>query len=120
MSVQHIRELALRRIIRAMKENTTKSGKCTFVIPPFTFEAKLLRTLKTDIIDWQSCSPTQRPLTFHIPDQELEVFVQRNKKSIELMKIILVRFPCDNQALERYIEYIFEAEAAVTGASARH
>ena len=58
---KHIRELAMRRILRARSESY---GIRHFKIPPLRFDA----TEYFNLIDWQSCDVTEPPLLSEISE----------------------------------------------------
>jgi len=106
---KHIRELAMRRILRARSERTTKIRQ--FNIPPFNFSA----TDYIDIIDWKQLAATEPPLTAHISKDELQMFVANR----EVPVIDFPKFPCYTQSVERCVKLVTEACAAVCGTDSR-
>ena len=66
---KHISELAMRRIIRSRSE--PMQGIRVFNIPPLNFNA----THYIGIIDWQQAVVGEPPLTVHVLEDELEMFV---------------------------------------------
>ena len=55
---KHVRELGLRRIMRARSSKQPERGVRIFDIPPFNFEAADY----IDLIDWQLCTLTDPPV----------------------------------------------------------
>ena len=121
---KHIRELGLRRILKArtivkLPKRTTKKRKSTkttaireFAIPKLNFEA----TDYVDLINWQECNITEPPLTKHISDEDLKLLVGSGEATPVLD---FPQFPCHTQAVERCVKLVTEASAAVCGAPAR-
>jgi hypothetical protein len=121
---KHIRELGLRRILKArtivkLPKRTTKKRKSTkttaireFAIPKLNFEA----TDYVDLINWQECNITEPPLTKHISDEDLKFLVGSGEATPVLD---FPQFPCHTQAVERCVKLVTEASAAVCGAPAR-
>ena len=106
----NIRELGLRRILKARSNVLTSSNVIRiFQVPPFNFQA----TNYIDLIDWQECDITEPPLIFKYSDEELRTFVaQKEVPEFE-------RFPCHTQSVERGVKLVTEASAAVCGTDAR-
>jgi len=105
---RHIRELAVRRILRARSESY---GIRQFVTLPINFEAQHY----IDIIDWQAAQVTELPILANITLDELEMFVA----SGDVPVIDFAKFPCHTQAVERYVKMVREASVAVCGSVAR-
>lgn len=106
---QHIRELGIRRILKARSQRTNE-GIRIFRIPEINFDAKEYFNL----IDWTEIS--EPPLTFDIADDELKKMIQKNE---EIATIDFPRFPSHTQAVERSVKLVTEASAAVCGANSR-
>jgi len=105
---KHIRELAMRRILRARSESY---GIRHFKIPPLRFDA----TEYFDLIDWQSCDVTEPPLLSEISENDMAMYIG----SGYVPKIDFPKYPCHTQAVERCVKLVTEAAAAVCGAKAR-
>lgn len=106
---QHIRELALRRILKC------RSLKCDgevrdFKVPELNFEASDY----TELINWQSIEVSEPPLTKKITTEDLIKMITNMPDNIELL-----RFPCHSQAVERHIKMVTEASSSVCGNHAR-
>lgn len=104
---QHIRELALRRILKArhdFRENE-KPNIRTFKIPVINFQANNY----FDIINWQDSTITEPPVISNITDEALKEAIQTGGR-IEVPK-----FPCHTQAVERSIKLVTEASTSVCG-----
>lgn len=106
---KHIRELAMRRILRSRSE--PMQGIRVFNIPPLNFNA----TDYIDIIDWQQAVVTEPPLTVHVAEDELEMFVASRQVPV----IDFPNFPCHTQSVERCVKVVTEASVAVCGADSR-
>ena len=107
----HIRELGLRRIMRARASNTRLSGVRCFEVPPLNFDAEEY----FDMIDWQKCVVTEPPVTKSISDEDLELLVRNEETAV----VEFPRFPCHTQAVERCVKGVTEASIAVMGQEAR-
>lgn len=105
---RHIRELAVRRILRARSESY---GIRQFVTLPINFEAQDY----IDVIDWQAAEITEPPILANITVDELEMFVA----SGDVPVIDFAKFPCHTQAVERCVKMVTEASVAVCGSVAR-
>jgi hypothetical protein len=103
----HIRELGLRRILKARTVNSRKIRK--FDIPKLNFDAQDY----TDLIDWQNVTVTSPPLLMKVPDDEVKASILSGNP-LEFEKL-----PCHTQAVERCIKLVTEASTAVCGAAAR-
>jgi hypothetical protein len=120
---KHIRELGLRRILKArarkkFPSRSNKKRKSTetkvireFVIPKLNFQA----TDYVDLINWQESHITEPPLTMNISDEDLKLLVASGNTPV----VDFPQFPCHTQAVERCVKLVTEASAAVCGALAR-
>lgn len=106
---KHIRELAIRRILRARSERTLEHRQ--FKIPSLNLSA----TDYIDIIDWKQVSIAEPPLTVHISKDELQRFVANR----EVPLIDFPKFPCHTQSVERCVKLVTEASASVCGADSK-
>ena len=68
-----------------------------------------------DVIDWKQVAATEPPLTIHVSKDELQMFVVNREVSV----IDFPKFPCHTQAVERVVNLITEASAAVCGTDSR-
>lgn len=102
----HIRELALRRILKA-RQNKPNNVRI-FKVPKINFAA----TDYTELIDWTH-NVTEPPLTMHISDEDLHLMIRRQEAPT------LKKFPCHTQAVERAVKIITEASFTVCGAQSR-
>jgi hypothetical protein len=105
---QYIRELGMRRILRARSE---QYGIRQFKIPQLNFSAADY----IDIIDWQSITVTEPPLLAIASEQDIEMFVASGNVPV----IDFPKYPCHTQAVERCVKLVTEASAAVCGVNAR-
>ncbi|KAK5649767.1 hypothetical protein RI129_000796 [Pyrocoelia pectoralis] len=109
----HIRELALRRILKAkLREADVDSD----VIRPFRVPVINFSAIDyVDLIDWQTCEITSPPVlqNFSVEDIEQLVFSD-SEKMVELTS-----FPCHTQAVERCVKLVSEASLSVIGSGAR-
>lgn len=106
-----IRELALRRIMKARSSKKRQGGVRVFRPPCLKFDA----VDYTELIDWQSCELTEPPLTKDINDDELQQLI----RSAEDSAITFPRFPCHTQAVERCVKIVTESALTVVGEHAR-
>jgi hypothetical protein len=108
---QHIRELGIRRVMRARASKKPQRFIRTFDVPELNFDAADY----IDLIDWQTCELTEPPLTKDLSDSDLEQLVH----SIESLAVGFPRFPCHNQAVERCVKAVTESALSVIGEQAR-
>lgn len=108
---QAIRELGLRRIMRARASKTRLRVVRYFEVPPLNFDAAEY----IDMIDWKNCVVTEPPVTKSLSDAELETLV----RSKETPVVEFPRFPSHTQAVERCVKGVTEASIAVMGQEAR-
>lgn len=103
---KNIRELAVRRILKARK---TDMKTRTFRIPKINFEAQEY----IDLIHWSHCDVTEPPLTKSMPDEQLrEIMTNDTVPKFD-------HFPCHTQAVERCVKLITEASSKVCGEKSR-
>ena len=106
-----IRELGLRRIMRARASKTRLRGVRCFEVPTLNFDAAEY----IDMINWQNCVITEPPATKSLSDEELESLVRTPETPV----VQFPRFPCHTQAVERSVKAVTEASIAVMGQEAR-
>ena len=103
----HIRQLSLRRILKA--RSTEKSGEHVrkFCIPTLNFDAVNYE----DMIDWSGADTpvTEPPVMMRMTDTELKDLI----KADVTPTVLFPRFPCHTQAVERCVKLVTEASAAV-------
>lgn len=111
-SRSHVRELGLRRILKCRSDQSHGNGKAIreFKIPKLNFHA----TDYIELINWQSITYAEPPLTIRISDDELKSMVKSVPTEIRIAK-----FPCHTQAVERCVKLVTEASAAVCSDEAR-
>lgn len=103
-----IRELGLRRILRARSE---KYGIRQFRVPTLNLDAEDY----IDIIDWQDTEVSEPPLLADLSVEDIEMFVT----SGDVPVIDFQQYPCHTQAVERCVKLVTEASSAVYGQNAR-
>lgn len=108
---QPIRELGLRRILRARRER--KEGIRHYNIPSLNFEAASY----IDLIDWQKCKLTEPPITSHITEDVLRNLLASGEPVAQHLGSL--RFPCHTQSVERFVKLVTEVSAAVCGENKR-
>jgi hypothetical protein len=108
---KHIRELGLRRIMRARASKQSTNEVRIFKVPPFNFDAKDYE----ELIDWQSCTVTEPPVIKSMSDEDLQGFINNGETPV----IEFPRFPCHTQAVERCVKAVTEASRLVIGHESR-
>lgn len=107
-SEKHIRELALRRILKARREQSQDLR--LFHVPELNMNAEVYY----DLINWQQ-QVTEPPILKQISTEELECFIVRGEEN----KIDFLRLPCHTQAVERSVKTVTEASGTLCSKSAR-
>ena len=111
---KHIRELGLRRLLKARLEH--KNGVRKFVVPKLNFHAEDF----IDMIKWTDITITEPPMTKHITDEDLKKYISEAREpSCQMQSIDFPRFPCHTQAVERVIKLVTESSLSVCGPEAR-
>lgn len=116
----HVKELALRRILKARKakrsalnQTNTMHNVRTFNLPAFDLSA----TDYVDLIKWENV--TEPPLTERFSDDMIsEAIVNTSIISSSILPTFK-GFPCHSQATERIVKTVTEASAAVCGSYRR-
>lgn len=109
---KHIRQLGLRRILKCRVDGFQTSNIRQFKVPELNFEAQDY----TELINWQSVTVTEPPLTKQISNDTLQEMIVTVPGDIEILKY---PYPCHSQAVERCIRTVSEASALVSGAESR-
>lgn len=107
----HIRELGLRRIIKA-RSHVPANKIRKYQVPPLNLNA----TEYYDMIDWQSLTVTEPPVTMNMTNDELKDMISAQISP----SVIFPLFPCHTQAVERCVKLVTEASASVCGETSRH
>lgn len=111
---KHVRELGLRRLLKARSEDKDDIRK--FVVPKINFHAEDF----IDIIKWTDEVITEPPMTKHITDEDLKQYVNESRDPrCQLQSIDFPRLPCNTQAVERVIKLVTESSLNVCGPEAR-
>ena len=105
-----MRELAMRRILKARKQPSTNKVR-SFSVPVLNFEA----TSYLEMIDWQTIPVTEPPVTREIDDNTLLRLIREDDTPV----LEFARYPCHTQAVERHIKLVTEASASVCGPESR-
>lgn len=105
---RRIRELALRRILRA-REKKHNFNIRIFEVPKLNFDAEEYFSL----INWSDECLSEPPITQNLKDDEIKDMI----KTGSIMKI--PNFPCHSQAVERHIKLVTDASVSVCGEKAR-
>ena len=106
---QNIRELGLRRILKARLEKSPTLRE--FRIPKLNFDAGEY----FDLIDWQDTAVTEPPLTVNVSEADIRLFVATHGDST----VEFHRYPCHTQSVERCVKIVTEASLALCGQPAR-
>lgn len=109
----HIKELALRRIVKIREQTSGLAPIRVFKLPSFNFSA----TEYTDLIDWSYVS--EPPLIKQIQTD----VIYRAIRNIEIVETEILpvfrKMPCHSQATERCIKLVTESCVAVCGPDKR-
>lgn len=108
----HIRELGLRRIIKARAVASNKKLIRTFKPPKLNFQAKEYY----EIIDWTTTAIYPPPLLRRVSDEEMWAKISTANTAKEWN---FHKFPCHTQAVERCVKLVTEASSKVVGAKNR-
>lgn len=112
---RHIKELALRRILRVRKRIVNTNSVRIFTLPKFNFSA----TEYFDLIDWQSNEITEPPITISLKEETILEAIQENHIDTNQLLPEVACFPCHTQAVERCVKIVTEASSTVCGFSNR-
>jgi len=105
----HVRELGLRRILKARSQQPV--GVRKFTVPALNYDSANY----IEMIDWQSIALTEPPLIANVPDSLIIDMVRSGESQI----VDFPRFPCHTQAVERCVKLVTQASAAVCGETSR-
>lgn len=106
---QQIRELALRRVLKARKDTKGKKVR-EFQLPELKIDAENYY----DLIEWAKEKITEPPVTMKYSDSEITTKISSGGKLFDIEK-----YPCHTQAVERCVKLVTEASASVCGPDAR-
>ena len=106
---QFIRELGLRRILKARTDKQTTLR--VFSVPKLNLNASEY----FELIDWQDIAITEPPLTADVSEADIKMFVKTGGQST----IEFGRYPCHTQSVERCVKIVTEASTAVCGQLSR-
>ena len=104
----HIRELGLRRIIKARAVSSKKNLIRTFKPPKLNFQAKEYY----EIIDWTTTAIYPPPLLQRVSDEEMWAKISTANTATEWN---FHKFPCHTQAVERCVKLVTEASSKLVG-----
>lgn len=107
-----IRELALRRVLEARKENVcVKSKKVReFRLPQLQVNAANYY----ELINWSNVRITEPPMTMKYSNTEISNLIRSGNNFSQFGM-----FPCHTQAVERCVNLVTEASISVCGSEAR-
>jgi len=105
----HIKQLGLRRILKARQQMRT--GVRKFCVPTINFDSADY----VDLINWMETDVTVPPLLSPIPTSEISSrILDKNDASLSFIQV-----PCHTQAMERHVKLVTEASQSVCGKRAR-
>jgi len=105
----HIRELAVRRVLKARSMSQLPSPRL-FEVRDVNFSASNY----IDMINWQQ-TITEPPILKHPTDQEIQQIVQSGGEG----DLLFLRLPCHTQAVGRAVELTAEAATSQCNDSSR-
>ena len=108
-NIQNIRELGLRRILKARLEKLSTLHE--FKIPKLNFDAGEY----LDLIDWQDSAVTELPLTVNVSEADIWQFVATHGDST----VEFNRYLCHTQSVERCVKLVTEESLSLCGQPAR-
>ena len=106
---QNIRELGLRRILKAQLEKSSTLSE--FKIPKLNFDAGEY----FDLIDWQDTAITEPPQTVNVSEADIRLFVATHGDST----VEFDRNPCHTQSVQRCVKIVTKASLALYDQPAR-
>ncbi|CAH0562813.1 unnamed protein product [Brassicogethes aeneus] len=106
---QHIRQLAVKKILKIRKNLIQSESIRIFKIPKLNFSADDY----IDLIDWSQTNISEPPLTMSMTEDDLNKLLQTGEK------FQLDKFPCHTQAVERMVKIITDASTTVCGQESR-
>jgi hypothetical protein len=107
---KHIRELGMRRILKARRSYRDSNKVRQFKVPDLKFESSEYY----DMINWQSVT-SEPPVTRGWSEEYICSIIE----SGESVATNIPDFPCHTQAVERGIKLVTEASALVSGTHSR-
>lgn len=114
---KNVRELGLRRVLKARTES--RGGVRKFKVPKINFDAKDY----IDMISWAENDVTEPPLVKHVSIDSLKDFIRKTSEAQPNSKvdplIDFPRLPCHTQAVERAVKLVTESAQNVCGSIAR-
>lgn len=110
---KYVRELGLRRILKARQIDARRKTVRTFTPPKINFNAQEY----SEMINWMDCELSSPPLLAEISDDEIKSHIDSG--SIPDWNITFKQFPVHTQAVERCVKLVTEASGKVCGAESR-
>lgn len=107
---RYVRELGLRRILKARKNVKGKTIR-NFRVPTLDFTA----IDYVDMIQWNACNVTPPPLLKNVTDEEIGELIKTGRPLMSDFNM----FPCHTQTVERCVKLVTEASQSVCGTEAR-
>jgi hypothetical protein len=105
----HIRQLGLRRILKARSQLV--AGVRKFTVPALNYDSADY----IEMINWQNTVITEPPLAADITDSVIKELVRSGESQV----VDFPRFPCHTQAVERCVKLVTQASNAVFGYTSR-
>lgn len=110
---KHIRELGLRRILKARQVDQKRKNIRSFMTPKLNFNAQDY----SELINWMDCDLSSPPLLKDISDDEIKSHIESD--SVPNWDTTFKTFPVHTQAVERCVKLVTEASRKVCGAESR-
>lgn len=110
---KYIRELGLRRILKARQVDARRKTIRKFMPPKINFNAQEY----SEMINWIDCELSSPPLLAEISDEEIKSHIQSD--SIPDWNVAFKKFPVHTQAVERCVKLVTDASRKVCGAESR-
>jgi len=105
----HIRELGLRRVMKARAAGADPSGQIRRLKVPAKLNFDAVEYFY--MIDWAVCPISEPPVIKAITDPELRDLITTEVTPT----VIFPKFPCHKQPVERHVKLVTEAAKAVCG-----
>lgn len=110
---KHIRELGLRRILKARQVDQKRKNIRSFMTPKLNFNAQEY----SELINWMDCDLSSPPLLKDISDDEIKSNIESD--SVPNWDTTFKTFPVHTQAVERCVKLVTEASGKVCGTESR-
>ena len=108
---KHIRELGLRRVLKARQTKSKGKSIRNFIPPTLNFEAHDY----TEIIHWNTAKLSSPPLLRGVSNEEINSCITTG----DMPDWNVQNYPCHTQAVERCVKLVTEASSNVCGPQSR-